>query len=238
MKQLSLNLQTAENIDPYSEDNFVALEENLAALNFLEKFFAQKNFSQSQFTSLILRGAPASGKTHLAHIFANKLSVNSPANSATSPSAKFLQISKITRQNLPTIFAPNQFFILEDIQQIQDEELLLHLINSASEAKAFLLLTSQNKNEFRLKDLTSRLKNIFSLQIKDPGPEVVEILLVNGFARRQIKISDRIVNFVSRNIPRSYEAVLNAVNLIEFNCGNGGKALTLQGVGEILKLNS
>jgi chromosomal replication initiation ATPase DnaA len=222
LKQLSFNLQTTENINPYDAENFVELEENHAAINFLQKFFTQTNFSQSQFKSLILKGSTSSGKTHLSHIFAKK------------SLAEFLQISEISRQNLTSLFAANHFYILEDINKIQNEELLLHLINSASEAKAFLLLTSQNKNEFHLKDLTSRIKNIFSLKIKDPSSKTIEILLVNAFSRRQIKVSSRIINFISSNIARDYQAIFDTVNLIELSCGENKRKLTLRVVKEIL----
>jgi len=218
LKQLNLNLQTAQNL---SEENFLILEENSAAFHFLEKFFAQKDFSQSQFQSLILKGPKASGKTHLLNIFAKK------------SGAEFLQIKKNTNKKLVKNLKANHFYILENIDEIQNEELLLHLINSAVETKAFLILSS-NQHQFKLKDLDSRLKNIFALQIKDPHLESIEMLLINAFSRRQIKVSSRIINFISDNISRSYEAILNAANLIESYCQDHGKNITLKNVSDIL----
>ena len=222
--QLSFDLHDPRNNDPYSEEYFANLPENSAAISFLEKFFGQENFALSQFQSLILRGPDASGKTHLVNIFAKKFH------------AKFLKIEQISKQNLSEIFNAHQFYILEDLEKINDEELALHLINLAVEKKAFLLLTSKNKSEFHLKDLTSRVKNIFSLTIKDPSLKTIEILLVNYFARRQIKVSNRIINFVSKNIERSYAAIFSAVNLIEINCRENKKNPSLQEVEEILSL--
>lgn len=222
MKQLSLNLQTTENLDPYSADNFVLLEENSAAFHFLEKFFAQKDFATAQFQSLILKGPALAGKTHLLHIFAQKFN------------AEFIEIKKLTRKNLVKKFHAGSFYIVEDIDKITSEETLLHLINSAFEAKAFLILSSRNHHLFELRDLNSRLKNIFSLQIKEPSFSTIEMLLTNAFARRQIKISTRIIKLVAENISRSYEAIFAAVKKIEDHCQETGKSPTAQQLSQLL----
>ncbi|NBV06347.1 MAG: hypothetical protein EBS06_03805 [Proteobacteria bacterium] len=222
MKQLILNLKIAENKNSYSAENFVTLAENSAAKNLLEQFFKQKEFPQAQFKSLILKGAKASGKTHLLNIFAKQDSVN------------FLEITKITKQNLVKFLKKNQFYILENIHEIKNEELLLHLINSVSEAKSFLILSCENKQDFALKDLTSRLKNIFTTEIKNPNLETIKMLLINAFSRRQIKVSDHIVDFIANNISRSYEAIFKAAELIEKYCNESGKNITLQTVTRII----
>ncbi len=222
MQQLNLNLQTTENFDPYSASSFVILDENSAAYHFLEKFFSQREFSRSQFPSLILKGAPSCGKSHLLNIFAKEFH------------GKFLNITEISAKNLDGIFSENRFFILENIDEIQNEELLLHLINSAVEAKAFLILSAKNNLHFQLKDLVSRLKNIFSLQIKEPSVEAIKILLINAFSRRQIKVSHRIIKLIATDIERSYLAIFEVVKLIEEQCHNSGKTLTMPTVKEIL----
>jgi chromosomal replication initiation ATPase DnaA len=225
LKQLNLDLQTTENIDPYSEENFLLLEENSAAFQFLGKFFEQANFSLAQFPSMILRGSKSSGKTHLVNIFAKK------------HGAEILKIKRNASKNLAVNFSENKFYIIDNIDEIMSETLLLHLINSASEAKAFLLL-STDVHQFRLKDLNSRIKNIFSLQIKEPNLKTIEMLLTNGFARKQIKVSGRIIKFIADNIARNYAAVSEAINLIETYCNEEKGSLTTQKVKELLLLKS
>lgn len=223
MQQLNLNLPTAEDCDPYSAENFVILEENSAAYNFLEKFFSQKDFAKSQFTSLILKGPQSCGKTHLLNIFAKKFG------------GEFLNLAEIRDKNLNGFFTENRFFILENIDEITNEELLLHLINSSSEAKSFVIFSTKSNHHFHLKDLASRLKNIFSLQIKDPSVEAIKMLLINAFSRRQIKVSHRIIKLVATNIARSYLEIFTAVNRIEDHCHSSGKKLTVHAVKNILE---
>lgn len=199
MAQLSFSFSDDQN---YAAEDFIFLDENLSARNFLNSFFVQKDFTKSQLTSLILKGEKASGKTHLLHIFAKKFG------------AEFLDSQKISQLNLANFFTQNHFYILDDFDEIADEEILLRLINSAAEAKAFLLLSAQNISRFKLRDLVSRLKNIFIAEIKNLGLDAVEQLLANGLARRQIKLSKQEIKLMSNKIDRSYAAILEVLNEI------------------------
>ncbi len=191
LSQLSLLFQDEK--DSYREEDFLALAENLVARNFLQKFFAQKDSSLDHLQSLILKGEEASGKTHLLHIFAKKFA------------AEFLSKEK----NHADFFQVNHFYILEDFDQIADEETLLHLFNSVREAGAFLLLSARNSDKkFKLKDLSSRLKNIPTVAIENPSKEALEALLMNRLARRQIRPSKSLTKSILSEVRGSY-AVLN-----------------------------
>lgn len=218
--QLNLNLQINKDKDPYSKADFLLLDENSAAFNFLEKFFSQKNYSQAQFPSLIIKGPAKSGKTHMLSFFAKQYA------------AQFLQIKEISKQNLVNFFSPNKFYILENINEIEDESLLFHILNSAVESKAFLLLSAQNGMQFELKDLTSRIQNIFSLEIKNPSQESIRMLLMNAFARRQLKVSNDVIDVASDNVERTYEAISEIVKLIESRCVEK-KKITVKDIKEI-----
>ncbi len=220
--QLSLPFQTSTKADLFKEEDFLPLTENSAAINFLKKFFEQKDFVSSQFQSLILKGAKDCGKTHLLHIFAKKFA------------AEFLDQEKIIGVNPADFFTAHQFYILENVAEITDEGLVLRLINSAVEAKAFLILSSRNAPQFSLKDLASRVKNIFSVEIKNPSQESLKLLLTNSFSRKQIKLSRAVIDFVSENIDRSYESLFAAVRLLEFHSQESAKALDLNAVKKIL----
>lgn len=223
MAQLSFSFQNNSTQHLFREEDFVLLDENSAMINFLHKFFAQDNFSQSGFTSLIINGAKSSGKTHLLHIFAKKFNVD------------FLSEEKISQLNLANFFVKNKFYICENIDEFKNEELLLHLINSASEARSFLIITTSNRAKFKLKDLSSRLKNIFTTEIKNPTIMSVKQLLANGFARRQMKLSGQIINFIADNIERSYEAVFSAIKMVEAHCQESGKNIAMLDVKKMFK---
>ena len=223
MKQLSFNLQIKEDLNPYKKEDFLVLDENIAAFNFLKKFFEQKDFSQSQFQSLILKGAAKSGKTHLLNIFAKEFE------------AEILHKNDIFSRNLSSFFVANKFYILENINKIENETFLLHLINAAHEAKSFLILSTEKSPQFEIKDLASRIKNIFSLEIKPPSHDTIKLLLINGCSRKQLKVSGSIIDFIHNHIERSYDVIASSIKLIEFYRQETGKKISMKEIAKIFK---
>jgi chromosomal replication initiation ATPase DnaA len=216
--QLSFPFQTSSQENLFKEEDFLPLSENSAAVDFCKKFFSQKNFSSSGFQSFVLKGEEASGKSHLLHIFAKK------------SRAEFIKKEAIEGLNLAELFLQNQFYILENIDEIANEELLLHVINSASEAGAFLALSLKATPQFKLKDLASRFKNIFTVSIKNIGEESSKLLLSSQLSRRQINVSRQIIDHVVRDFDRSYKSVLSAAKYLEFLTSEKGSALKLSDI--------
>jgi chromosomal replication initiation ATPase DnaA len=202
----------------FSEESFLKLKENSISRKLLENFFTKKTDQ-----SLVLIGEAASGKTHLLHIFAQKFG------------AEFLSKDQILGINLSNFFTPNCFYIFENIDRIHDQNLLLHLINSAAEAQAFLILSTQKLVKFQLKDLESRLKNIFTAQIENPELESVKQLLAHHLAIKQIKLSRHIINFITNQIKHDYQAIFDAAKLIEFYIQESGKNITIPMAQKIFK---
>jgi chromosomal replication initiation ATPase DnaA len=204
-------------------EDFVFLPENKVANQVLNSFFAQSDFALAKLPSLILKGTKACGKTHLLNIFASKFK------------AKFLQKNQISKENLVKILQKNHFYVFENIDEIQDEELLFHLINSAFEAKCFLLFSAQNIHNFQLKDLTSRLKNIFICEIENLSKESLQILISNQLSRRQIKLSSGAINLICQNCKFDYLAVLEIVNKVEEFCHAQKGEILLKDLRKIFK---
>jgi len=120
------------------------------------------------------------------------------------------------------------------IDEIKDDELLFHLINSAFEAGAFIIFSLQKFDEFKLKDLVSRLKNIFICEIENLEKSSIKPLVMNFLARRQIKLSAAIINFISQNCDANYAAVLDAINKVEDFCHKNKGEILLKNLKEIL----
>ena len=137
-----------------------------------------------------------------------------------------------TRSNLQIY---NELSILLTLPYFEyDEKLLFHLVNAAAESKAFLILSSQNKAQFELKDLSSRIKNIFALEIKNPSQEAIKMLLINAFSRKQLKVSKGVIDFIASHSERTFEAVVVSVKLVEFYTAEVGKNITIKEMKKIL----
>jgi chromosomal replication initiation ATPase DnaA len=214
---------TNKNDDKFSEKKFISTAQNSSAYKFLEKFFNQDDFDSTQFPIMILKGEKYSGKTHLLNIFANKYN------------AEFISKEVLNDNNPLNIFANNKFFIVDDFSEIKDEERILALINSAVESKIFLLLADNNTRKFNLKDLNSRLKNIFSTEIKDPTTETMKILIANLLSNQQIKISADQLEEIISNLPRNYSSIDLILKKINFFLLENGDKISKNNIVKILK---
>jgi chromosomal replication initiation ATPase DnaA len=200
---------------------FIISEENRHSFDFLSHFFLQTEFSSAAIKAMILKGESGSGKTHLTKIFIKKYR------------ATILKKYDVQNENLSKFFEKNKFYILENIDEFFDDELLLRLINCAFESNSFLLLTTIFTSGFSLKDLTSRLQNTISTEILPPKSHLIKILLQKEFSKRQIKIDDEIINYSAEKIERKYARILDFVRVVElYSCE---KKMSLKSIKNFLK---
>ena len=92
---------------------------------------------------------------------------------------------------------------------------------------------SLSKIQYQFKDLESRLKNIFTIEIKDPDTELVKMLLVKQFSMRQLSVESRVIDYIAKNIDRNYDEIVKVSRLLEFYCFEKKKNITIPFVSEI-----
>lgn len=141
---------------------------------------------------LLLIGPKQSGKTHLAHIWAQK------------SGARFLsKVSNISSN-----------IIVEDIDE-KDENNLLNIFNMCNEAKKYCLFTSsQFPNHFKLQDLSSRIKSIDISHIDTPDKETIKIVLSKEFASKSLQVDSKMVSLIADLIPLNFYSAYKAVNAL------------------------
>jgi chromosomal replication initiation ATPase DnaA len=224
VSQLFFDFYDSKNIDNFKIDDFLRLPENIDAYNFLDNFFKQNNYQQDLLKSMILKGESGCGKTHLLNIFAQKYQIN------------FISAEQINFENPLKIFYENGFFIIDNFCQITDEEKLLQYLNCATESKAFLILIFNENKIFELKDLQSRLKNIASCQINQASLDSLKQIFINILTRKQIDLSNQIINFIFGNISPNQSSVNQIVKKIDFFCRENDKKFNLINAKELLKI--
>lgn len=198
----------------FGKNEFIIQPENETAQQKLKQFFVQKNFADSLMQSLILLGPKASGKTHLLHKFAQEFDV------------EILSLNEINHFNLMNFLTPNIFYIFDNCDQLNEEQ-ILYLINIANEKKSFLLLAIDSAKNFSLPDLNSRLANMPNIKILLPSLDSLRQILIKNLSSKQIFLSDELVDFFCKNTHRTYEAFNNLAKKIEFFCKERGEKLTM-----------
>ena len=113
--------------------------------------------------------------------------------------------------------APEEVFVLEDIDQNFNQTELFHLLNKTKEEGKFILLTSIEplNKVFTLPDLVSRLSAINHVAIETPDNQLFYMLFARHFAARQLKVSDEVINYLVTRLDRSFEKALSIIDKID-----------------------
>lgn len=180
------------NNNHHKTNDFVVSHSNFEAYNII------LNWKRWQNKRLLIIGPPKSGKTSLARIWQK------------NTEAIFLNANAIDTENIKH----NKAIIIDNIEHFRESG-LINLINFANEKSLSLLLTSTKYPSFSLKDLNSRIRATYQAIIKEPDEQLLKLLIVRLFAQRQIKVSEKIVNFIFSNIERNYESAYRVVKLVD-----------------------
>jgi chromosomal replication initiation ATPase DnaA len=172
---------------------------------------------------LVLSGPAASGKTHLAAIWAKRTS------------ALTLSAHALAKASVPALIGVGAV-VVEDIDRKSvDEAALFHLINLADEKQAFLMFTSGPQlPEFKTLDLQSRIRRIPQVAISAPDDQLMQALLVKMFVDRQMIVDTSLVNFLVLRIERSFKAARDTVETLDRETMVRSKRLTRQLAAKIL----
>jgi chromosomal replication initiation ATPase DnaA len=228
VEQLSFEFPAQLEKNPYLKQDFILSLENKSAFDALNKFFNQKDSKKLFLPSILISGPKYCGKTHLLNIFYNQ-------NKGVTTIFNQDDLSGV---NLNNFFDQNHFYILENIETIDDQELLLRIINCALEKSSFLILSSRNQTKdlkFDISDLNSRIKNIPNPIIRSPAKDLTKILLTKNFAKKQLIIDSKIIDVITNKIANSYGAIFNIVKIIEFYCQENHQKPTLSIIDRLIK---
>lgn len=196
-------------------DDFIVSVSNEHALNALDTW---PDWPMPGFAVVGPKGA---GKSHLAAVF------------AAETGAQVLPISKAA--HCSDVGA----LVLEWEDAPFDEEVLFHLLNARKAANAPLLLTGReapNRWPVKLPDLKSRLAVFAVLEIGLPDDMLLNALFLKHFADRQVQIDVGVIDFLTRRVDRSFEAVADMVNQLDHLSLGEGRSITIPLARQALSL--
>ena len=199
LNQKTLNFVHENN---YGEENLIKSSCNNIAINFIEKW---PNWPSDNRIACIF-GGTGSGKTHIVKVWKKK------SNAEILNKINHLTLNYIYENNTPLVF--------EDINSNINwpEKLLFEFINEIKLSKNYLLITCKGdpgKIKWNLKDLISRFSSFVNIEIKLPDDNLIKNILVKQFSDRQFSIENKLIEYISLRIERSYLAINNIVNLID-----------------------
>ena len=195
VQQLTLDIEPKV---AYSRYDFLVLPENEHIMRVLEDTSLWKSHC------LILCGEKGSGKTHLAHIFADLYKGKS----------LIMNAHDVREETIPVLVSKYKYIVLENAGEGVPEINLFHLFNFAKDEGVKLLITAEKPfTEWGLerRDLYTRLATVMVLRIPEPTDEMMTALLTKMFADKQIYVADEVFSYIITHTERSFKSIRNIV---------------------------
>lgn len=196
-RQLSLDLGQRPAM---GREDFLVSSSNAAAVEMID------SWPDWPHRALAIVGPAGSGKSHLVEVWRGR------AGGAVV-SAGALDEAIVAAAEAGGALA------VEDVDRgIVDERILFHLFNLARETKLSLLLTMRaapGDIEITLPDLRSRLRATAFVAIEPPDDALLKALLIKLFADRQLRVTPKLIDYISLHMERSAEAAARTVAAID-----------------------
>jgi chromosomal replication initiation ATPase DnaA len=155
---------------------------------------------------LVLQGAPACGKSHLAAVWRERV------NAAT------IKPETLTTHSAEELSQQAKHLVIDGIDlwlgDRDAETTLFHIYNIFKEQNRTALLTirmSPTHSDFIIPDLASRVRAAPVATIDTPDDDVLAAVLVKLFSDRQISISSDVLRYTLPRIERSFAALRDIV---------------------------
>ena len=203
----------------YLSQDFYVSENNIQAYKLIESW---PNWS-SKFVNIF--GPRGCGKTHLINILKNKIdSILFPASEINS--------------NILSKFKVKECLIIDDYKNQIDEKLLYTITNMGYQDNKFLIISSLvplKTLKVKLKDLNSRFTSFVEVGIDLPTDDLLRVILTKNFSEKQIEITKKNIDYIIKNIDRSYERINLFTNSVDSLSLKKAKPISLSLIKKVLK---
>jgi len=202
----------------YLSQDFYVSENNFSAFKLIESWPKWSG----KFVNIF--GPKGCGKTHLLNILQDKIK-------CIFVEAKSLETNILNEYKL------KECLIVDNFENNIDEKLFYSIINMASQDNKYLIvssLTPLKKFKIKLKDLNSRFGSFIDIGIDLPTDDLLKVILTKNFSEKQIEVSKKNIDYIVKNIERSYEKINLFTNSIDSMSLTRARPINLQLIKKVL----
>lgn len=217
MAQLALNLTHA---DTYRPEDFLVSASNHEAHAWME------SWPNWPTPAIVVAGPAGSGKTHLAHLWAER------------SHAAFLAPRLLGSAQTSTLLQHKKAIVLDGLEEVEDEAAIYHLLNHIKETGTPLLLTSQYtvpQLGIKLADAASRLAALPWVTVKEPDETLLAAVLTKWFSDQQLRVPKEVIDYLVRRMERSFTAAHTWAERINREAFQRAKPVTIPMIRSLLE---
>ncbi|MFZ1468302.1 MAG: DnaA/Hda family protein [Paracoccaceae bacterium] len=217
-RQLAFDLPAKDSL---TRDEFFVSPANALALTALE------GWQDWPGAKMVLVGPAGSGKTHLAHIWADLAG------------AILVTATDLAAADLPDL-AQGGAVVVDDADtlagQPEAEAALFHLHNLLASGGVLLVTASSPPRDWglRLPDLLSRMQAAPVIRLEPPDDALLSAVLVKLFADRQIEVTANLISYLLVRMPRGIGAARALVAALDAHALAAGRPITRALAADIL----
>ena len=203
----------------YLSQDFYVSENNINAYKLIESW---PNWP-SRFINIF--GPKGCGKTHLINIIKDK--IDSVLIPATEVDSDILLKYKV-----------KECLIIDDFENKIEEKLFYTITNMGYQDNKYLIVSSiipLKKFKVKLKDLSSRFPSFVEVGIDLPTDDLLRVILTKNFSDKQIEITKKNIEYIVKNIDRSYDKINLFSNLVDNLSLSKAKPISLSLIKKVLK---
>jgi len=202
----------------YFEEDFYVSSNNFEAYKLIE------SWPKWSSRYINIYGPSGCGKTHLANIFKKK--INSFFIKASDLSDNFLPLIKL-----------KECLIIDEYQTNIEEKLFYSVLNQCHQSNQYIIVNSSKpiKNfKVELNDLKSRFDSFINIGIDLPTDDLIRVILSKNFSDKQIKIDTKLLEYILKNIHRSYEDIFDLIDKVDSLSLSTGKSININLIKKVL----
>ena len=203
----------------YYENDFYVSSNNFAAYQLIE------SWPEWLDNNINIFGTNGCGKTHLANILKKKL------NSILVTSKNFDEEVLLDLKNKDCL-------IIDEYENDIEEKLLYSTLNFSKQFNKYIVINSLEpikKNKIQLKDLKSRFDSFIDIGIDLPTDELIRVIITKNFSDKQVKIEAKLLEYILKNIHRSYEDIFDLIDKVDTLSLSTGKSININLIKKVLK---
>jgi chromosomal replication initiation ATPase DnaA len=195
----------------YFEEDFYVSTNNFNAYKLIESW---PKWS-SRYVNIF--GPPGCGKTHLANIFKKKIN------------SFFIKAEELNNNSL-SLMKLKECLIIDNYKNNIEEKLFYSVLNQSHQSNQYVIINTLEpikKLSVVLNDLKSRFDSFIGIGIDLPTDDLIRVVLTKNFSDKQIKIEARLLEYILKNINRSYEDIFDLIDKVDSLSLSTGKSINI-----------
>jgi len=195
----------------YFEEDFYVSTNNFSAYKLIENWPKWP----SRFVNIF--GPSGCGKTHLANIFKKKIN------------SYLVKASELNDLSL-SLIKSKDCLIIDDYKSNIEEKLFYSILNQSHQSNQYVIINSLQSikvSKVELKDLKSRFDSFIDIGINLPTDDLIRVVLTKTFSDKQVKIGTRLLEYILKNINRSYQDIFDLIDKVDSLSLSTGKSINI-----------